>query len=88
MNMYAKLGDVEEAWWLFYVISERDVVSWTTLSDGYVGTGMLSLLASFLMIHPIRMEWLGMPWLLDMLPVVVSKRRFLLYEKMQVHDLI
>jgi pentatricopeptide repeat protein len=36
INMYAKCGDIHMAEQIFYGISKKDVVSWTTMISGYV----------------------------------------------------
>ncbi|KAK9137448.1 hypothetical protein Sjap_008042 [Stephania japonica] len=43
MNMYAKFKEMGEAHKLFDLMSERDVVSWTTLVSGYAGLGHLEI---------------------------------------------
>ncbi|KAK9140005.1 hypothetical protein Scep_009686 [Stephania cephalantha] len=43
MNMYVKFKEMGKACQLFNLMSERDVVSWTTLVSGYAGLGHLEI---------------------------------------------
>ncbi|XP_026446551.1 pentatricopeptide repeat-containing protein At3g22690-like [Papaver somniferum] len=47
MNMYAKMGEMNEARRLFDQMWEQDVVSWTTLVSGYAGSGSLDVAREF-----------------------------------------
>ncbi|XP_057428000.1 pentatricopeptide repeat-containing protein At5g39350-like [Lotus japonicus] len=39
LDMYVKCGQMKEAWWLANEMDETDVVTWTTLINGYILNG-------------------------------------------------
>ncbi|CBI22288.3 hypothetical protein VitviT2T_022707 [Vitis vinifera] len=39
LDMYAKCGNMDEAQMIFYEMDKRDVVSWTTMMNGYILNG-------------------------------------------------